>query len=220
MVLLLDDTGVGPTGTTIVQNIARLFVSRVRPADTIAVVRLTHHDDEAIAPQQIALAVIDEYRAKSVPYFGRETIEESLQALTRISKQLEPVEHRRKAVVCVGRRSLCDLYLQVPENSLLWPAWRDALIATARANVSLYVVDPAGLSGQIDLGDGLVEKTGGTDFVRSNNFERAADLIWNEAGHYYLLGYAPTSRARELHTIEVKVKRAGLQVRARQQRGD
>jgi VWFA-related protein len=220
VVLLLDDTGVGASGTIIVQNIARLFVSRARPADAVAVVRLTHQEDEATGPPQIALAKIDEYRARSVPYFGRETIEESLKALTRVSRQLEPIEHRRKAVVCIGRRSLCDLYLEAPKTSLLWPAWKDALIATARANVSLYVVDPAGVTGQVDLGLGLVDLTGGTDFVRSNNFERAVDRIWEEASHYYLIGYAPTARARELHTIDVKVKRGGLHVRARHQRGD
>jgi VWFA-related protein len=220
LVLLLDDTGVGASGTIIVQSIARLFVSRARPADAVAVVRLTHQEDEAVGPPQIALAKIDDYRARSVPYFGRETIEESLKALTRVSMQLEPIEHRRKAVVCIGRRSLCDLYLEAPQTSLLWPAWKDALMATARANVSLYVVDPAGVTGQVDLGLGLVDLTGGTDFVRSNNFERAAELIWDEASHYYLFGYAPTARARALHTIDVKVRRSGLHVRARHQRGD
>ena len=225
VVLLLDDTGVGASGTTIVQNIARRFMAPARPADAVAVVRLTHYrEDEAISSPigslQIALDRIDEYRAKSVPYFGRESIEESLHALTRISMQLEPIEHRRKVVVCVGLRNLCDLYLQMPRNSLLWPAWRDALSATARANVSLYVVDPAGVTGRADLGDGLVDHTGGADFVRSNNYERAVDQIWEEAGHYYLLGYTPTARPRDLHSIQIKVKGKGLHVRARLSRGD
>ena len=72
----------------------------------------------------------------------------------------------------------------------------------------------------VDLGDGLVENTGGEDFVRSNNFARAVDLIWAEASHYYLLGYAPTARPRDLHSIDVKMKRNGLHVRARLKRGD
>ena len=220
VVLLLDDTGVGPTATTIVQNIARAFLSRTRPADTVAVVRLTHHDDEAVGSLQIALDRVDEYRAKSLPYFGFETVQESLQALTRISAQLEPIEHRRKVVVCIGRRSLCDLYLEDPVDSLVWREWRDALSATSRANVSQYVVDPAGVTGRVDLGDGLVERTGGADFVRSNNFERAVDQIWDEAGHYYLLGYTPTARPRDLHSIQVKVKGNGLHARARLDRGD
>jgi len=220
LVLLLDDSGVGPMATVVVQNIARLFLSRARPADHVAVVRLTHHDDEAVGNLQMALDRVSEYQARSVPYFGRETIEESLQVLTSISKQLEPIEHRHKAVVCVGRRSLCDFYTTVPEQSLVWPSWRDALAATARANVSVYLVDPAGVRGAFDLGGGLVDETGGADFVASNNFERAADLVWGEASHYYLLGYTPVARKRDLHTIDVKVKHAGAHVHARRHRGD
>jgi VWFA-related protein len=220
VVLLLDDTGVGPTATTIVQNIARGFLSRATPADAVAVVRLTHHDDEAVGSLQIARDRIDEYMAKSMPYFGFETVQESLEVLTRISMQLEPIEHRRKVVVCIGRRSLCDLYLEAPVDSLVWPQWRDALSATARADVSQYVVDPAGVTGRVDLGDGLVEHTGGADFVRSNNFERAVDQIWSEAGHYYLLGYTPTARPRDLHSIHITVNGKGLHLRARLDRGD
>jgi VWFA-related protein len=220
LVLLLDDTGVGPAATTIVQNIARRFLSRATPADAVAAVRLTHHDDEAVGSLQGALERVDEYMAKSLPYFGFETVQESLEALAKISTQLEPIEHRRKVVVCIGRRSLCDPYLEDPVDSLVWRQWRDALSATARANVSQYVVDPAGVTGRVDLGDGLVEHTGGADFVRSNNFERAVDQIWEEAGHYYLLGYAPTAHPRDLHSIHVTVKGKGLHVRARLDRGD
>ena len=36
LVMLLDDTGVGPMATTVVQNIARLFLSRARPVDRVA----------------------------------------------------------------------------------------------------------------------------------------------------------------------------------------
>ena len=81
-------------------------------------------------------------------------------------------------------------------------------------------MDPAGVAGPMDLGDGLVEHTGGADFVQSNDFSRAVDSIWQEAGHYYLLGYTPTARPRQLHSIDVKVKPRGLNVRARLNRGD
>ena len=56
--------------------------------------------------------------------------------------------------------------------------------------------------------------------MASNNFERAANLVWGEAGHYYLFDYTPLGRKRDLHTIEVKVNRAGAHVHARQYRGD
>jgi VWFA-related protein len=219
VVLLLDDT-IGPRGTSIMQDIARLFLSRARPADTVSVVRLTHREDEAFGALSVALNRVDEYQSNAMPYFGRETIENALAAVTSISKQMEPVAHRRTAVICIGRREVCDPYLETPEYSLVWPYWRDALSAAARANVSVYVVDPQGVTAAQDMGDGLVDHTGGTDFMRSNDFARAADAIWNEAGHYYLLGYTPTAGPRELHTIDVKMKPRGLHVHARLNRGD
>ena len=219
VVLLLDDT-IGPAGTSVMRNIARLYLRRARPADAFAVVRLTHREDEAIGSIEVAGNRIDEYQSGALPFFGRETIEDGLRAVTRIAKQLEPTAHRRTAVVCIGRREVCDPYLATPEYSLLWPAWRDALSAAARANVSVYIVDPGGVTSAQDMGDGLVDHTGGTDFGRSNNFARAADAIWEAAGHYYLLGYTPTARPRDLHEIDVKMKPRGLHVRARLNRGD
>jgi len=220
VVLVLDDTGVGPQATQVVRAIARLFVSRMRSADDVAVIRLTHRDDEVVGGLREALERIDEYRGGAVPFFGRETLENWLKTLANLAHQLEPIEHRRKLVVCIGARSLCDIFLPVPEGSLLWPYWVDALRATARANMSVYAVDPSGVYGQFDLGEGLVENTGGEAFVKSNDFKRDVDLVWDQAGHYYLLGYAPTARTRELHSIDVKVRRSGVQVRARRSRGD
>ncbi|HEX4347608.1 MAG TPA: hypothetical protein VHZ73_08555 [Vicinamibacterales bacterium] len=217
--LLLDDT-VGPGGTNIMQSIARLFIAPARKADSVAVVRLTHREDEATGPFLVARDHIDDYRSDALPFFGRETVENALQAVTSISRQLEPIADRRKVVICLGRRDVCDPYLATPEESLVWSYWRDALSAAARANVSVYAVDPEGVRGPIDLGDGLVDGTGGNDFARSNNFAHIAGSIWAEAGHYYLLGYTPTAKARELHAINVKVKGRGLHVRARHSRGD
>jgi VWFA-related protein len=220
VVLLLDDNSVPLNATTIVQNIARLFLSYARPADAVAAVRLTHREDAAEGRVENAIERIDEYRAGSLSFFGRDMRDDSLQTVARVARQLEPVGHRRKVLVCIGTRDVCDPFFEQPESSLLWGAWRDALAATARANASVYSVSPAGVESRIDLGGGLVENTGGGDFVRSNDFSRSAQMIWNEAGHYYLLGYTPTARPRELHTINVSVKRSGLHVRARHRRGD
>jgi VWFA-related protein len=219
VVLLLNDTGARPTGTLIVPGIARLFMSRARPVDEVAVVRLSQRDDEAVGDRNQALARIDEYRGGIVPFFGRETIENVLKTVARVSRQLEPLAHRRKNLVCIGPRTVCDIYLPVPKSTLLWPYWVEALSATARANVSVYAVDPSGVRGQLDRGGGLTDHTGGAAII-SNNYEPAADRIWDEAGHYYLLGYTPTATARDLHSIDIKVKGDGLHVRARQSRGD
>jgi hypothetical protein len=134
--------------------------------------------------------------------------------------QLQSFVHRRKVLACIGNRDTCDPYLEVPENSIIWPSWRDALKAAARANASVYFVSPAGMESRLDLRCGLVDNSGGGDFARSNDFRRAARMIWEEAGHYYLLGYTPTARPRDLHTINVSMRRSRLHLHVRRRRGD
>jgi hypothetical protein len=134
VVLLLDDNAVSLSATNIMQSIARLFVSYARPADTIAVVRLTHRDDEVAGDLKGALDRIAEYRPGSLSFFGRDMRDDALQTVARVARQLLPVVH--------------------------------------------------------------------------------------EAGHYYLLGYTPTARSRELHSIDVSTRPSGLRVRARHRRGD
>lgn len=220
VVLLLDDNAVPLNATSVVQNIARLFLSYARPADTTAVVRLTHREDEAAGDLKAAVDRVAEYQAGSLSFFGRDMRDDSLQTVARVARQLLPVAHRRNVLVCIGNRDVCDPYFERPETSLLWDSWRDALSAAARANASVYAVSPAGVESRIDLGEGLVDDTGGGDFSRSNDFRRAAGTIWDEAGHYYLLGYTPTARPRDVHTIDVSVRRSGLHIRARRRRGD
>ena len=43
--------------------------------------------------------------------------------------------------------------------------------------------------------------------------------IWQESGHYYLLGYAPPINDHRVHKIDVRVKAPGVTVRARRARG-
>jgi hypothetical protein len=99
-------------------------------------------------------------------------------------------------------------------------SWLAALGAEARANVSVYSVDPTGLSrGSGARGMGLVALTGGELFANSNDFVRAANAIWREVSRHYLLGYWPSTGARELHTISVTVTPKGLHLRVRRRRG-
>jgi hypothetical protein len=61
--------------------------------------------------------------------------------------------------------------------------------------------------------------TGGEPFSNSNDFVHPADVIWGEASRYYLLGYWPSAKTRELHTIDVTVARKDVHVHARKRRG-
>jgi VWFA-related protein len=218
--LLMDDVGVPITGTSAMQAIARVLMAPTGQGDEISVVRLSSRSDEAFGDSGTARDRIGGYRGGIVPFSRRDTPETVLKAVARISGQLQPVEHRRKIVLCLGLPSVCDVEEPSPAGTnVLWPSWFEAMSAAARANVSVYSVDPTGLNaGSGARATGLVGLTGGQRFRNSNDFQHAARSIWQDAGHYYLLGYWPAASTRDLHTIDVKVARQGVRVLARQRR--
>jgi len=63
----------------------------------------------------------------------------------------------------------------------------------------------------------LADSTGGFAAVDTNSLAEAFDRITEANSRYYLLGYTPPAHARDgrFHRIEVRTKRAGLQVVAR-----
>ncbi len=222
IVLLLDDSGVGPGNTLPVQTIARMFVARMAPPDEFSVVRLNNRRDEAFGDRLEALLRISEYRSDALPYFGLETTQNALRAVAKVARTLEPIEHRRKALVCVGVSAVCNV--AEPPNgrgSLIWRYWVDLVGAAARANASVYSIMPNGLGPRMELVQGsLAEVTGGEGFRNTSDIGRIIDIVRRDTGAYYLLSYwPPTTSSRELHSIEVKVNKRGLRVRARRYRG-
>jgi VWFA-related protein len=218
--LLMDDIGVPITGTSPMQGIAPVVLSPIGQGDEVSVVRLSSRSDEAFGDLSTARDRIDGYRGGAVPFSLRDTPEAVLKAVLKISQQLEPLDHRRKVILCLGLPSVCDVAEpSLGGTSVLWPSWVAAISAAARANVSVYCVDPTGVSGgSREFGNGLVRLTGGEMFAHSNRFAPAAEAVWREAGHYYLLGYWPVASKRDLHSIDVKVARKGVHVHARQRR--
>ena len=217
--LLMDDIGVPITGTSPMQQIAPVVLSPIGDGDELSVVRLSSRSDEAFGDIRTARERIDGYRGGAVPFSRRDTPETVLKTIAKISRQLEAIDHRRKVVLCLGLRTVCDVSEPALGGaSVMWPAWVDAITAAARANVSVYCVDPTGARGALDVsGNGLVRVTGGRVF-HENNFAPAAETIWREAGHYYLLGYWPAASTRDLRSIDVSVARKGVQAHARQRR--
>ena len=104
-------------------------------------------------------------------------------------------------------------------------------------NVSIYAVDPRGLPGfEFDINEGvniqtdqqflnstmdtlrsLAENTDGRAIVNRNDIDVAMKQIVRDSSAYYLIGYNSSQAPSDgkFHEIKVRVKRPGVQVRAR-----
>ena len=221
IVLLLDDSGVGSGNTLVMQSIARMFVARMAGPDEFSVIRLNNRRDEAFGDRLEALMRISEYRSDTLPFFGRETVENALHVFAKVARALEPIEHRRKALVCIGVPDVCSIREPNGRTSLIWRFWLDALGAMGRANASLYSLEPNGTSRRASMTGGTVaDATGGEVFINTTDVNRTIDVIRRDTGNYYLLGYWPAAVTKPVHSVEVKVNRRGVRVLARRVRGE
>jgi VWFA-related protein len=108
--------------------------------------------------------------------------------------------------------------------------FHEAIAAATRGNVTIYPIDPRGLPTQILFGEealvemnaradlaGIADVTGGFSLVGSNKFASAIDRMIRENSQYYTLGFGSGYDRRDgrFVNVNVKVKRPGLQVRAR-----
>jgi VWFA-related protein len=107
-----------------------------------------------------------------------------------------------------------------------------------KQNVSIYAVDPRGLPGfEFDINEGvgsmrvdqqylnntmntlreLSENTDGRAIVNRNDIDVAMKQIMRDSSAYYLIGYNSSQAPSDgkFHEIKVRVKRQGVQVRAR-----
>jgi VWFA-related protein len=117
-----------------------------------------------------------------------------------------------------------------------------AMQAASRGNVAIYPIDPRGLTLEGGLGEEtasatqealqsasmarlssnanlrmLADVTGGFAFVNQNNFDQAFTRLVRENSSYYILGFYSTNERRDgrFRKVQVRVKRPGLEVRAR-----
>lgn len=109
--------------------------------------------------------------------------------------------------------------------------------AANRHNAAIYAVDPRGLAPfEFDINQAvgtridaellratqdtlrtLAEETDGRAIVNRNDLERGLQQLVRDSSAYYLIGYSSTEAPTDgkFHKIEVRVKRRGVQVRAR-----
>jgi VWFA-related protein len=108
--------------------------------------------------------------------------------------------------------------------------FHEAIAAATRGNVTVYPIDPRGLTYEIPCGEGILmelnaradlagiaDVTGGFSLVQSNNFAGAISRMIRENSQYYTLGFESEYEKRDgrFVAVDVKVKRPDLQVRAR-----
>ena len=114
---------------------------------------------------------------------------------------------------------------------------REVYDTANRNNVAIYAVDPRGLRGfEFDINEGiglqtdskylnstmdtlrmLAENTDGRAIVNRNDLAAGMKQITRDSSAYYLLGYNSSQAPSDgkFHEIKVRVKRPGVQVRAR-----
>jgi VWFA-related protein len=216
--MLLDDVGVPPLGTTAIQQLSKAVLSLARPGDELSVVRLHSRNDEAFGDTIEAMARIEAYRGGIMPFNFVDAETESLRRMAAMSRQLGITEGRRKALVCIGAQLVCD----IPEPTRdaradLWDAWVDAVSAAAKANVAVYAIIPGRVR---QRGGGVVDATGGLTYASFSDFREPIVTLWNDSSTHYLIGYWPGPRSRQIHSIDVRVDRAKVRIRARQRRGE
>jgi len=221
IVLLLDDSGFGSGNTLTIQQIARMFVARMALPDEFSVIRLSNRRDEAFGDRLEALLRIQEYRSDAVPFFGRETRENALQVFAKVARTVEAIEHRRKALVCIGVPDVCSISEPSGRFEVLWKFWVDTVGALSRSNASVYSLEPSGVPRRNAITGGTIaDITGGEVFLNTTDLNRPIDIVRRETGNYYLLGYWPTASDKPLHSIEIKVNKRGVRVKARRVRGE
>jgi VWFA-related protein len=229
IVLTLDNLSVAAEMVWRVKNIANGFVDRLGPHDVMSVIPLNGGKAVTTNSKAELKAAVSRYSvsgaADSMTFAQR--AEHGLRMINSLSAQVTQAPHPRKVMVFLG-----DANMFSPNQPTAFapigggapsfdvsPEWDEAIKATARNNVSVYVIDPRGLTGPPgDWSKSFADATGGYAWGRTNNFGAATDQIFKESARYYLIGYTAPSNDNRLHRIDVKVERKGVTVRSRKAR--
>ena len=242
VVLLLDDYSTHPQYTQRIKEVAHGFADRMGPKDVMSVVMLNGGSSVTTQRPAEVRAAIGRSKAYGKAFVSpTNPSRHAMDNISSLAAQLARVPHRRKVLVCIGPASTFNPATHVSgSQGEAGIAMRDS----ARANLTTYVIDPLGLTDRrslptppIDDGatrargvedrgqgfrlyqDGFAFESGGLAFANTNDYATAINQVWEESGNYYLLGYEPARRDNRRHSIEVRIKKPDLNVRARRTRG-
>lgn len=162
----------------------------------------------------------------------------AMDTLKGLADFMNGIRGRRKAIVYFGEGIDYDIYDVINNRSAstVLDSTRDAIAAATRANVSIYAIDPRGLTSLGDeaieltnlpedpnLGIGptsfqnelrlsqdslrvLADETGGFAAVNANDFTTAFERIVRENSAYYVLGYYSTNTRRDGKFRRIEVR--------------
>jgi len=163
----------------------------------------------------------------------------AMAALRSIAEAVAAIKGRRKMLLLFSDNLSVNMQRVIDYSggtlSLAEEDAHKAITAATRSNVTIYSIDPRGLSVDGGLGESetaptiatdidhrmnmaaLARVTGGFALTNTSSFDQAFARIVSENSSYYVLGYSSTNDRRDgrYRRLEVRVKRPGLQVRAR-----
>ncbi len=240
LALVLDANQIGfrPRPASRTREIGNLIVDGLSPADYAAVITLggqTAQQSDFTRDKAQLKAAISRFRPTAGGSLGMRTTAEQFEEVTRAHEAvasvgnlvdaLASVQDRRKGVVLVSEGIPVDVIEPQAREGPYSRELRSALLALVeqakQANVSVYTFHPGEMrapptSGQRSL-EWLSEQTGGLAAANTNTVRPEVATLLQDTGTYYLLGYysaAPLDG--KFHRIDVKVRRPGVRVRARQ----
>jgi VWFA-related protein len=208
------------------------FVSALQPDDEVAIVYGTRSDisqDFTNNATKLVRAINNLRGGMGGPPFR-----DWLFSMHNVMQSLKSAREPRKVIVFVSE----GFPIRFPMPPEILEIFREAV----RLNIPIYTMDPRGLMApplgldrhiEDQVADGLerirgmqkstegmqiiAENTNGRAFVNNWNVPQSAAALIGENNSYYLLGFYPNPYAADgkFHDIDVKVKRAGVKIRAR-----
>jgi VWFA-related protein len=239
-VIFLDDYHVDkhPAITIPIRRSLKDFIGRLWPTDLVAMMDpLTPLDALRFTRvKQELLDAVAKFEGRQGEYYPvRSLLEEAqlrsenprrmraqvtLSALAGLCVKLGGLREGRKTVIFVSQGPPTMFGFAQPN---LQDDMQEVIDAANRGNVTIDPVDPESLGMAIREDSRaslyqLAAETGGRAVVNTNAMEIGMAQVLSETSAYYVLGYTPTRSTDDgkYHKINVKVRRPGVRVIARQ----
>jgi Ca-activated chloride channel family protein len=226
MTMLLDRTGSTARMSTEIADAASAFVDLLGPHDRVALSSLTWDCLDPTTDHQLLKQTVRSGMPADVASALWEAIDRVSFALLR--------ETGRKAILVLsdGQNSNVPLVRQedayragVDDSPCHPPTFETGALADEvarradRNGIMIYAVSVEGENGTSDSQLRTLARQTGGDVLRMQDRERLETVFTRVAAEIrtqYLLGFEPVTRDDKAHRIEVRVRRPGLRVRARQ----